>query len=161
MLTDLTRQARITGPAASPTNVPSYGRRPVLVTGVRLPAPTSVPGALRGAARLIANNGHFQGDYLPDPFDRESSSVHASRPLSIAAAIRCAVTGDPHRPAPLSEVAIASLAQRLEVDGHPPFAEDWGWLEFHVAAWGDVEGRRMETVVAVLEAAADAAEVSA
>jgi hypothetical protein len=34
-------------------------------------------------------------------------------------------------------------------------------LETHVDSWGDVEGRTAESVVAVLEAAADANEVSA
>ncbi|HEX5567422.1 MAG TPA: hypothetical protein VFY14_10950 [Streptomyces sp.] len=115
----------------------------------------------RAAARLIAVNGHWQGDYVPDAFDRVSSTDHAVRPLSIVAAIRCVCTGSPHRTSSLSERAIRVLAHRLEVGGEGPQDTDPFGLECHVAAWGDVEGRRTETVVAVLEAAGDATEVAA
>lgn len=128
-------------------------------------APQSRPATLsqvfRAAARLIVVNGHWQGDYCPDPFDRHVKTSHASRPLSIVAAIRCVVSGSPHRTTPLSEAAVQALAHRLEVDGEPPFNDTPLMLECHVAEWGDVEGRLAESVVAVLEAAADACEVSA
>ncbi|MEU3700948.1 hypothetical protein AB0E82_01845 [Streptomyces anulatus] len=112
----------------------------------------------RAAARLLAANGHFQGDYLPDPFDREMCVPHFLRPLSIVAALRCAVSGDPHETSLLSDAALGVLALRLEVNGEGPFWGDIFSLEFHVAAWGDVEGRTTECAVAVLYAAADASE---
>ena len=123
--------------------------------------PTTLPAVFRTAARLIVANGHHQGDDCPDPFDRISKTPHAERPLSIVAAIRCAVSGSPHRETPLAEAAVKTLAGRLEVDGEPAWNDEPYWLEGHVAAWGDVEGRRVESVVAVLEAAADAVEVTA
>lgn len=126
--------------------------------------PTNIPAVFRTAARLIAANGHHQGDYCPDPFDRRTTSPHASRPLSIVGAVRCVASphGDnPHRETDLSEAAVKVLAGRLEVDGEPAWNDEPFWLATHVANWGDVEGRTVESVVAVLEAAADANEVSA
>lgn len=126
--------------------------------------PTTVPAVLRAAARLLAKNGHHQGDYCPDPFDRNTASPHGERPLSIVAAIRCVASphGDnPHRETELSERAVKALADRLLVDDEPAWNDEPYWLETHVANWGDVEGRTTESVVAVLEAAADANEVSA
>jgi hypothetical protein len=126
--------------------------------------PTTVPAVFRAAARLLAKNGHHQGDYCPDPFDRYTTSVHASRPLSIVAAIRCVASphGDnPHRETELSELAVKVLAGRLEVDGEPAWNDEPHHLEGHVANWGDVRGRTTESAVAVLEGAADANEVSA
>lgn len=148
-----------------PTDLPAGHRRTVLVTGFTVPRPTTEAGVFRAAARLILVNGHYQGDYLPDPFDREISPIeipHNIRPLSIVAALRCAVseTSDPHETSLLSDRAIGTLALRLEVDGEGPFWTDIFSLEFHVAKWGDVEGRTVESVVAVLYAAADAAAVS-
>lgn len=123
--------------------------------------PTTTTAVFRAAARLIATNGHYQGDYCPDVFDREMCIPHFLRPLSIVAALRCAVSGDPHVTSLLADEAMSVLALRLEVDGKGPFWGDIFSLEFHIAAWGDVEGRRTETVVAVLEAAADAVEAVA
>ncbi|GAB2731440.1 DUF6197 family protein [Streptomyces bullii] len=126
--------------------------------------PTTVPAVFRAAARLLARNGHYQGDYCPDPFDRRSTSPHAERPLSIVAAIRCVASpgGDnPHYISELSELAVKVLAGRLEVDGEPAWNNEPFWLQTHVAHWGDVEGRTTESAVAVLEAAADANEVAA
>ncbi|MET7944223.1 hypothetical protein [Streptomyces sp. NPDC005302] len=126
--------------------------------------PADVSAAFRAAARLIAANGHHQGDYLPDPFDRRTSSPHSSRPLSIVAAIRCVASpgGDnPRLATELSEAAVKVLAHRLEVEGEPPWSDAPRWLENHVDCWGDLPGRTVESVVAVLEAAADANEVSA
>ena len=123
--------------------------------------PATLSAVFRAAARLIVVNGHWQGDYCPDPFDRHVKSSHAVRPLSIVAALRCVVSGNPHRVTPLSERAVQVLAHRLLVDGEEPFDEKPLTLECHVASWGDVEGRLAETVVAVLEATADANEVSA
>lgn len=123
--------------------------------------PTTVPGVFRAAARLLAANGLYQGDYLPDPFDREMTVPHSLRPMCIAAALKCAVSGDPHTPSLLADEAISVLALRLEVDGEGPFWGDVFSLEFHLAAWGDVVGRTTESAVAVLEAAADASEVAA
>nr|WP_240627947.1 hypothetical protein [Streptomyces scopuliridis] len=116
----------------------------------------------RAAARVIAANGHYQGDFVPDVFDREMCVPHFLRPMSIVAALKTAVTGDPHRTSLLADEAIAVLALRLEVNGEMgPFYGDIFSLEEHIAAWGDVPGRTVESVVAVLYAAGDAAEVSA
>ena len=126
--------------------------------------PADIPAVFRAAARLLAKNGHHQGDYCPDTFDRTQTTLHAERPLSIVAAIRCVASphGDnPHRETELSEAAVKVLAGRLEVDGEPAWNDEPYWLEVHVAAWGDVEGRTTEAAVAVLESAADAVEVSA
>ena len=126
--------------------------------------PMTLSAVFRAAARLIAANGHFQGDYCPDPFDRRTATPHSVRPLSIVAAIRCVASphGDnPHRMTDLSEAAVKVLAGRLEVDGEPAWNDEPHHLEGHVAHWGDVEGRTTESAVAVLEAAADAVEVSA
>ncbi|WP_460071139.1 DUF6197 family protein [Streptomyces sp. YKOK-I1] len=128
------------------------------------PRPTTIPAVFRAAARLLAVVGHHQGDYCPDPFDRRLTTPHATRPLSIVAAIRCVTSphGDnPHRITELSEAAVKVLAGRLEVDGEPAWNDEPHHLEGHVAHWGDVEGRTTESAVAVLEAAADASEVAA
>lgn len=126
-----------------------------------LARPTTIPGVFRAAARLLAANGLFQGDFVPDVFDREMCVPHFLRPMSIVAALKCAVSGDPHRTSLLADEAIATLALRLEVDGEGPLLGGIFDLEAHVDSWGDVEGRRTESAVAVLEAAADANEVSA
>lgn len=129
-----------------------------------LAAPTTVPAVFRAAARLLAANGHHQGDYLPDPFDRRTATPHAERPLSIVAAIRCVSSPhgeDPRRMTELSEAAVRVLAYRLEVEGEPPWSDAPRWLENHVDCWGDTPGRTTESAVAVLEAAADASEVAA
>lgn len=123
--------------------------------------PTTVPGVYRAAARLLAKRGLYQGDFVPDVFDREMCLPHAFRPMSIVAALKCATTDDPHRTSLLSDEAIAVLALRLEVDGEGPMFGGIFDLEAHVDAWGDVESRTTESAVAMLEAAADANEVSA
>jgi hypothetical protein len=148
-------------PDVGATSFPAYGRRPVRVT-LPAPRPATVSGALRAAARLIAANGHHQGDYCTDPFDRVLRTPHTARPLSIVAGVRIAVSGR-HRETPLSEQAISVLAGRLEIGEDDPVVHSNSPLEceIHVAAWGDVEGRTAESVCAVLYAAADAAEVSA
>lgn len=142
----------------TPTNIPVGDRpRPVRVT---LPTrrPTTVSGVFRAAARVLAANGLYQGDYVPDPRDRETCIPHFLRPMSIVAALKCAATGDPHRTMPLADEAIGVLALRLD-DG--PVYGDIFSLESHVDDWGDEDGRTAESAVAVLEAAADACEVSA
>ncbi|MCL7377420.1 hypothetical protein [Streptomyces sp. 35G-GA-8] len=130
---------------------------------VELPRPTTVSATFRAAARVIASNGHYQGgDYVPDPFDREMCVPHFLRPMSIVAALKTAVTGDPHVDTALANKAIEVLALRLEVGGEMgPYYGDILSLEEHIAAWGDVPGRTAESVVAVLYAAADAVEVTA
>ena len=125
-----------------------------------LARPTTIPGVFRAAARLLANRGLYQGDFVPDVFDREMCVPHFLRPMSIVAALKCAVSGDPHLTSLLSDEAIATLALRLEVDGEGPLFGGIFDLEAHVDAWGDLEGRSTESAVAVLEAAAEASEVS-
>ncbi|MGS2588042.1 DUF6197 family protein [Streptomyces hebeiensis] len=143
-----------------PTDLPAGHRRTVRVA-VPMPRATSVASTFRIAARIIAANGHHQGDYFPDPFDRRLKTAHELRPMSIVAAIRCAATGSPRRYNSLSEAAIKVLASRLEVEGEPPWSDAPRWLENHVDCWGDVPGRSAESVVCVLEAAGDASEVAA
>lgn len=122
--------------------------------------PTTVPAVYRAAARILAANGLHKGDFVPDAFDREMCVPHFLRPMSIVAALKCAVSGDPHQPSLLADNAIAVLALRLEVDGEGPLLGGIFDLEAHIDAWGDVEERTAESAVAVLEAAADAVEVT-
>jgi hypothetical protein len=119
----------------------------------------TLPQTFRAAARLLAVNSLHQGDLVEDTFDRTLRTPHAERPMSIVAALACAVTGDPHRPAAESREAIRVLAHRLTVRGEGPYGEDKLALAFHVDEWGDADGRTTESAVAVLEQAAD--EVSA
>lgn len=123
--------------------------------------PMTVPAVFRAAARVLAANGLYQGDFVPDAMDREMCIPHFLRPMSIVAALKCAVSGDPHVTSRLADEAIGVLALRLEVDGEPPLFGGIFDLEAHVDAWGDLEGRTTESAVAVLEAAADANEVAA
>ena len=146
------------GALVAPTEVDSARRDATLDVLIRA---TTLPQVYRFAARLLVKNGHHQGDYMPDPFDRRLTTLHVDRPLSIVAAIRAVANGNPHVVSPFSELAIRQLAARLLVDGEGPFGETRLAQELHVDSWGDVEGRTVETVVAVLEAAADAAEVTA
>jgi hypothetical protein len=134
---------------------------PVPLHQAPIARPTTLPTVFRAAARLIVTNGHYQGDYLPDVFDREMCIPHFLRPMCILAALKCVVSGDPHLTSLLADEAIGVLALRLEVDGEGPEYSGIFDLEAHVSAWGDLEGRTVESVVAVLEAAADASEVSA
>jgi hypothetical protein len=141
----------------TPTSLPTADRRSVRVV---LPnrRPTTVAEVFQAAARLIARQGHHQGDYLLDPFNRRMTSPDALRPMAIVSALRCVRTGNPRRYEPLAEEAIRVLAGCLEVDGEPAWNDEPFWLEAHVCAWGDVEGRSVGDVVAALESAAAAAE---
>lgn len=117
--------------------------------------PTTVPGVYRTAARILATNGLYKGDFVPDAFDREMDVPHFLRPMSIVAALKCATTGDPHRTSLLADEAIAVLALRLTVDGEGPLYGGIFDLEAHIDAWGDDESRTTEAAVAVLERAAE------
>ena len=143
-----------------PTDLPAGHRRTVHVD-VTIPRPTTVASVFRAAARLLAANGLHQGDYFPDPFNRRMVTPFTERPLSIVAAIRCAVTGSPRQYNSLSEAAVKVLAGRLEVLGGPPWTQEPRWLENHVDCWNDFPGRTTESACAVLYAAADANEVAA
>lgn len=123
--------------------------------------PVTVPAVFRTAARILAANGLYQGNYVPDTFDREMCIPHFLRPMSIVAALKCATTGDPHLTSLLADAAIEVLAMRLRVDGEGPYYGGIFDLEAHVDGWGDAEGRSTESAVAVLEAAAGASEVAA
>ncbi|MFF5972268.1 hypothetical protein ACFY7C_12185 [Streptomyces sp. NPDC012769] len=140
-----------------PTNVPTGDRRPLLVL-LPPPQPTTVPNVLLAAARLLQMNGFWQHDYLPDPFDRTLKTPHASRPMSMVAAIRCAATGDPHRTSQLADTAIGFVA--LSIDGGP-YDPNLLSLERHVDAWGDEPGRTVDEAVALLEQLATAPERAA
>ncbi|WP_308311649.1 DUF6197 family protein [Streptomyces sp. ISL-111] len=123
------------------------------------PRPTTVAATFRAAARLLAANGLHQGDYFPNALS-DKATPYASRPLSIPAALRCAVVGDPRSYSLLADEAVAVLALRLEVDGEGPEYGDLFDLEDHVDDWADVDGRTTECAVAVLYAAADATAVT-
>lgn len=144
-------------PLTSPTNFPAGTRRPVLVL-LPSPRPTTVPEVLLAAARILQVNGLWQGDYFPDAFSRTLTTPHASRPLSIVAAIRCAVTGDPRSETQLADMAIGYVA--LSLDEEPPAVTPWR-LALHVDNWGDVEGRSADEAVALLERLATTSERAA
>lgn len=148
---------------AEPTDLPRGDRSLVLVTGITIPSrpTTTVRDVERAAARILAANGLHKGDLVVDTFDRELSTPHSERPMSIVAALNCAVSGDPHLPSDLSRAAVAALAHRLTVKGEGPYAEDELALAFHVEAWSEGEGRTTESAVNVLIAAADACGVAA
>ncbi|MFJ7417930.1 hypothetical protein ACIQXD_04875 [Streptomyces uncialis] len=140
----------------APTDVPTGGRRTVLVSGWMSPAPMTLPGVFRAAAGLIESRGLYQGDHVPDAMDREMCVPHWMRPMSVVAALKCATTGDPHLTSLLADQAIARLALRLEVDGEGPDFTGIFDLEEHVDRWTDAPGRSVEDAVAVLLAAAEA-----
>jgi hypothetical protein len=119
---------------------------------------SELAGVFRLAAQIIAAQGHHQGDYIPDPFNRVLKALPAERPMSAVAALRCAETGSPQKFGPVSTRAIAFLADRLPVNDEPPFWTDEMSLECHVAAWGDVRGRTPAEVVEQLLYAAESAE---
>ncbi|MHA4776015.1 DUF6197 family protein [Streptomyces sp. MSC1_001] len=143
-----------------PTNLPSGDRRPTLV--LLAPArPTTVPSVLLGAARILQANGLWQGDYVPDPLDREISPEalpHSRRPMSVIAAIHCAVTGDPHQTSQLGDMAMGFVA--LSIDGGP-YWTDFRSLEVHVEAWNDEPGRTADEAVELLERLATSSERAA
>jgi hypothetical protein len=118
-------------------------------------------GVFRLAAQIITTNGHHQGDYIPDPFNRVLKALPSERPMSAVAALRCAETGDPGGYGPASTAAVKFLADRLLVNDELPFHTDAKSLEFHVAEWGDVLGRTPAEVVAELLRAAEAVELLA
>lgn len=103
------------------------------------------------AADVIRVNGHYQGDHLPDPFDREMCIPHFLRPMSIVAALRYAASGDPHRDSLLADAAISALA--LLLDGGPEWGDIFS-LEAHVTDWGDNKGRTDADAIGALESAA-------
>lgn len=140
-----------------PTNFPEAGRHPLPVRFV-MPRPTTVPAVLLAAARIVQAQGLWQGDYVPDAFDREMTVPHSARPMSVVAAIRCAVSGDPHRTSQLADMAVGFLA--LSIDGGPQWGDVFS-LESHVDSWGDEPGRTGDDVVAMLELVATAPERAA
>ncbi|MDV5145874.1 hypothetical protein R1T08_17080 [Streptomyces sp. SBC-4] len=141
----------------SPANLPAGTRRPVLVL-LAPPRPTSVPAALLAAARILQANGLWQDDYFPDAFNRVLTTPHASRPLSIVAAIRCAVAGDPRRETQLADMAIGYVA--LSLDDEPAWPNAFS-LQAHVDNWGDEPGRTTDEAVALLERLATTSERAA
>ncbi|MFG2617751.1 hypothetical protein ACGFXC_08980 [Streptomyces sp. NPDC048507] len=143
----------------SPTDLPHGSRRTVLVAlPTRPTAPTSVEGVLLTAARLLQERGLWQGDFVPDALDREMCIPHCLRPMSIVAAIRCVISGNPHRTTQLADMAIGVLA--LSIDEGPLWGDMFS-LELHVDAWNDVPGRTTDDAVALLESVATAPERAA
>jgi hypothetical protein len=140
-----------------PTNFPEAGRHPLPIRFV-LPRPMTVPAVLLAAARIVQANGLWQGDYCPDVMDREMCVPHFLRPMSVVAAIKCAVSGDPHRESQLADTTIGFLA--LSIEGGPEYGDIFS-LEAHVEAWGDQPGRTGDDVVGMLELLATAPERAA
>lgn len=121
--------------------------------------PSGLPDVFRRAAYIIQGNGHHQGDYVPDPFNKFLTTPRESRPMSIDAALFCAA--DAKGRMVESELALAAIrfvAGRVLVDGEGPWdpARDVD-CQIHVSAWGDVAGRSVAEVVGLLLEAADAA----
>lgn len=140
----------------SPTDLPEYHRRTTLVAlPVRPTAPTTVEGTLLAAARLLTLRGLWQGDYVPDVRDKEMCIPHCLRPMSIVAAIKCVISGNPHRDSQLADMTIGFLA--LSIDDGPAYG-DIHSLEAHVEGWNDVEGRTLDEAVALLERVATSPE---
>lgn len=113
---------------------------------------SELPGVLRRAAYIIQMNGHHQGDYVPDPFNRMLTTPRLTRPMSAAAALYCAA--DPQGRMVESALALAAirhLAGRVLVDGEGPWnpGRDTD-CEIHLAAWGDLPGRTGGEVIRLL-----------
>jgi hypothetical protein len=113
---------------------------------------------LLAAARILAVNGLHQGDYLPDVFDRVTTTPHTTRPMSVIAAINCASTGNPHRTSQIGDTAMGVVA--LSIDGGPYWG-DFRSLEAHVEQWNDRPGRTADDAVALLELLASSSERAA
>ncbi|MFJ3097408.1 DUF6197 family protein [Streptomyces hydrogenans] len=138
-----------------PTNLPAFGRRPVLVL-LAPPRPTTVPAVLLAAARIIETNGFFGSDWVEDTFDRRLATPHASRRMNLVGAIRCAVSGDPHVESQLADTAIGYVALSLDPEWTDAFS-----LRAHVDDWAEEPGRTAANAVALLEYLATAPERAA
>ncbi|WP_327169505.1 hypothetical protein [Streptomyces subrutilus] len=136
---------------STPTDLPHGSRRTVRVVSPAIPPsrPTTVPAVLLAAARVIQSNGLWQGDWVPDPFNREMCIPHFLRPMSIVTAIKYAATGDPHvYVSRVADDAIAALA--LAIGDGPDYGDIFS-LEEHIEDWGDEPGRSVDEAVALLE----------
>ncbi|MES9804963.1 DUF6197 family protein [Streptomyces cinereoruber] len=140
-----------------PTNIPSGDRHTTLVL-LPVRRPTTAPGVLLRAAQILQANGLWQGDYVPDPLDREVCIPHFLRPMSVIAALNCAATGDPHRSSQLGDVAMGVVA--LSIDGGPYWG-DFRSLQAHVEEWNDEPGRTADDAVKLLELLATTSERAA
>lgn len=133
-----------------PTDLPHGDRRAVRVI-LPMPAPAAPPtveAVFLAAARLIHANGHWQDDYVPDACDREMTVPASMRPMSIVAALRCAVSGDPMAYSLLADEALMHLA--VAIDPEPERGDIFA-LEGIVEDWGDEPGRSGDEVVELLE----------
>ena len=118
---------------------------------------SDLPDVFRRAAYIIQGNGHHQGDYVSDPFNRVLTTVRESRPMSVDAALYCAADSNGRMfESDLAFAAIRFLAGRVLVDGEGPWDPDRNVdCQIHMSAWGDVEGRTAAEVIALLLAAAE------
>jgi hypothetical protein len=138
-----------------PTNLPAFGRRPVLVL-LAPPRQTTVPAVLLAAARIIETNGFWATDWVEDAFDRRLTTPHASRRMNLVGAIRCAVSGDPHRESQLADMAIGYASLSLA----PEWTDAYS-LRTHLDNWAEMPGRSATEAVALLEMLATAPERAA
>jgi hypothetical protein len=99
--------------------------------------PTDRHSVIAQAARIIETNGLWHGDYVPDVFNRRTSTPHHARPMSVVAALNCAVTGDPRTPSNLSWAALRTVARVVRVEGEPAWSESIEDQERHVDSWSD------------------------
>jgi hypothetical protein len=122
---------------------------------------SELPGVFRRAAYIIQMNGHHQGDYVPDPFNRVLTSPKLTRPMSAAAALYCAADSQGRMvESVLASAAIRFVAGRVLVDGEGPWDPDRDTdCEIHVAAWGDLPGRTGAEVIRLLLNAAQSLDV--
>ncbi|MFF7610702.1 DUF6197 family protein [Streptomyces lavendulae] len=125
--------------------------RTVRVVGIDPPRPTTVPAVLRAAARILRTTGLYQGEYVRDTFDRELTTPHSQRPMSVVAALRCAVSGNPHTLDVLADRALSEVAMAIE---EGPFWGDVVSLEAHVDRWSDAPDRTAEEAAALLDSVA-------
>ncbi|NUP24146.1 MAG: hypothetical protein HOZ81_50440 [Streptomyces sp.] len=99
--------------------------------------PTDHHKVLARAAQILEHNGIFHGDFIPDPFNRRMTIPDHLRPMSVRAALNCAVTGDPRLPSNASWAALRVLARTVLVKNEPAWSDSIEDAERHVDRWSD------------------------
>ncbi|MFD6874495.1 MULTISPECIES: hypothetical protein [unclassified Streptomyces] len=108
----------------------------------------TVEATLTEAAWLLRTRGHWQGGSCPDASNREMCIPQWLRPMSIVAAIKCAVSGDPQSDSLIADNALAVVA--LSLADKPQYGDIFS-LEEHIDSWGNEPDRSTDDVVAMLE----------